>query len=112
MLCYKCRSHFCSLCPEIISRNDPYAHYRESTSHCHYQLFFGVPAVDPFVVNWVDGQVDPMPNNIPRVELDNQPDTEVDDDLELQIEQLHFEQWIVSAVEKGKHVTSGGTVAL
>jgi len=42
MQCFKCGTHFCWLCENVISHTDPYKHYKQGVGSCGGQLFQGM----------------------------------------------------------------------
>ncbi|KAK3099874.1 hypothetical protein FSP39_011069 [Pinctada imbricata] len=55
MTCMKCRSYFCWICNQELSRNNPYKHYNDPNSSCQNRLFEGIdPNDDEFDEDWFD----------------------------------------------------------
>lgn len=46
MTCTNCRTFFCWLCQQELSKSNPYAHYQHPTSFCANRLFEGVPLME------------------------------------------------------------------
>ncbi|KAJ1917889.1 hypothetical protein H4219_002933 [Mycoemilia scoparia] len=46
MKCYSCGTHFCYVCGEYLSQNDPYSHFNSQYSPCYRLLFSGIESVD------------------------------------------------------------------
>ncbi|KAG7830341.1 hypothetical protein KL920_001979 [Ogataea angusta] len=42
MTCSRCRTYFCNLCGETLSRTDPYSHYNNPMNECFRRLFDGL----------------------------------------------------------------------
>ena len=53
MTCMKCRTYFCWLCNELLSKANPYAHYNSKNTNCFNRLFEGV-----VTDNWQDEEDD------------------------------------------------------
>nr|KAG5693733.1 hypothetical protein BaRGS_002116 [Batillaria attramentaria] len=54
MTCTKCRSYFCWLCNEMLSRSNPYGHYSNPASPCNSLLFEGTGIADEDDEWWDD----------------------------------------------------------
>lgn len=46
MTCFKCRTYFCWLCSEVLSRSNPYNHFNAPGGQCYARLFEGVEIDD------------------------------------------------------------------
>ncbi|KAH3668198.1 hypothetical protein OGAPHI_001952 [Ogataea philodendri] len=42
MTCSRCRTYFCNLCGEFLSKTDPYLHYNDPSNGCFRRLFDGL----------------------------------------------------------------------
>ncbi|KAJ8297615.1 hypothetical protein KUTeg_024146 [Tegillarca granosa] len=42
MTCMKCRTYFCWLCNQILSKSNPYSHYNTKNADCFNRLFEGI----------------------------------------------------------------------
>jgi E3 ubiquitin-protein ligase RNF14 len=54
MTCTNCRTFFCWLCQQELSRSNPYAHYQHPTSFCANRLFEGVLITDDAFLDMLD----------------------------------------------------------
>ncbi|CAG5123249.1 unnamed protein product [Candidula unifasciata] len=69
MTCTNCRTFFCWLCQQELSKSNPYAHYQHPTSFCANRLFEGVQLVED------DDDLFEL--------LDDEFDSESDDDVDV-----------------------------
>lgn len=54
MTCSNCRTFFCWLCQQELSKSNPYAHYQHPTSFCANRLFEGVQLTDDDLLDMLD----------------------------------------------------------